>query len=129
MKLRELLSIIKDDEKSNVIIEKNDDYFTEIYNPDDKQNIEDIENHYGEAEIEHIKTSCGMDEIPNIVIRIDKNFVLLKPCPFCGSKAVIKNHGYQNYIMCQDCRVNTKYVDYQDVESIVNEWNSRCDMN
>lgn len=50
----------------------------------------------------------------------------LKPCPFCGGKAVIESPDmpYTNhYARCTGCRIQTQW--YQDREKLKRFWNTR----
>lgn len=49
----------------------------------------------------------------------------LKPCPFCGGKAVLVRLGERDdyYVVCEDCIVCT---DYMSKEKVINVWNSRA---
>ena len=57
-----------------------------------------------------------------------KNNIGLKPCPFCGGKAVIEtsNIEYSNYFArCTNCRIQTQW--YADKKRLVEVWNRRVD--
>lgn len=54
--------------------------------------------------------------------------IKLKPCPFCGGKAIIEksNVEYPNYFArCTTCRVQTMW--YADKEKLVAAWNNRIE--
>lgn len=53
----------------------------------------------------------------------------LKPCPFCGGEAELRNEGYCSFVKCKNCGAEAGLV---RVSSIVNEksaeaWNRRVD--
>ena len=49
----------------------------------------------------------------------------LKPCPFCGGEAKIKENGAEyNYISCKRCKNGTAYG-YQD--QVIARWNTRAE--
>ena len=46
----------------------------------------------------------------------------LKPCPFCGGKAILANIG-MNWITCTECDVETPW--YEESEDAIEAWNRR----
>ncbi len=59
--------------------------------------------------------------------RVSLNNYDLKPCPFCGNKAVIKSrpdaYGLRYYVMCGKCE--TKTYMFEKCEAAVELWNRR----
>lgn len=48
----------------------------------------------------------------------------LKPCPFCGGKAILAQISESDdyYVVCEDCVV---YTDFRPKEKAINAWNTR----
>lgn len=52
----------------------------------------------------------------------------LKPCPFCGSKAVIQRNGSYHRVCCpniQDCPIEPRTHWVLNQESAIKAWNRR----
>lgn len=47
----------------------------------------------------------------------------LKPCPFCGGEARIKNFYGNRFVQCEDCRTTTSV--YSKKEKAIAVWNTR----
>ena len=56
-----------------------------------------------------------MTDRKEVVTKCDQ----LKPCPFCGGEAEIKEDGYT--IECQECYITRSGLD------VIPNWNTRCD--
>ena len=56
---------------------------------------------------------------------MDKESKLLKPCPFCGGEAEIKNDLGNDcvYISCKWCHCNSRLSENQ--EEVIEAWNTR----
>lgn len=44
----------------------------------------------------------------------------LKPCPFCGGRALI---AYDHWIYCADCNAESTF--YEDLNDAIEAWNRR----
>ena len=47
----------------------------------------------------------------------------LKPCPFCGNKAMIFNSSFGYFVSCNVCEVETPAFEYR--ETAIEAWNRR----
>lgn len=59
-----------------------------------------------------------------------KKEIELKPCPFCGGKAVIKygSEGYCSWIFCEDCyATSAACFPPESVEKAIEAWNRRVE--
>ena len=50
---------------------------------------------------------------------------VLKPCPFCGSKAILAKPYTRTWIVCADCLAETST--YTTIEEAIEAWNRRAD--
>lgn len=52
----------------------------------------------------------------------------LKPCPFCGGKAVLEKMGYPHHVFCPDCsaRITGRGFDTAGEEDAIKKWNKRA---
>ena len=59
----------------------------------------------------------------------------LKPCPFCGGKALLEEFvvrkGFEACIVCSDCMVNMPTITYdtqeEATEAVTKDWNRRAE--
>lgn len=55
----------------------------------------------------------------------------LKPCPFCGGKAVVEKAGYPHHVFCIKCGAKTTGTGYAEEGELVavEKWNRRVESN
>lgn len=54
----------------------------------------------------------------------------LKPCPFCGGKAIIRNEDYAIFVECTKCYARSgQELDCNCKEELIERWNKRVGEN
>ena len=53
---------------------------------------------------------------------------VIKPCPFCGGKALLQNCGWPHHVYCTECGAQTTSIlfDKEGKAEAIKKWNRRA---